>query len=84
MGAARDVNFEEVTLHLKAGDRILMMSDGVAPDLESAPWLSPLLSGKLSADPGDLAEDILRFSESKTKKDDDRSVMVVDLIEAVK
>ena len=84
VGAAREVNFEEVTLHLKAGDRVLMMSDGVAPDLESAPWLSPLLAGKLRSSPEELAEDILHFSESKTKKDDDRSVMVVDLIEAVK
>ena len=84
VGAAREVNFEQITLHLRKGDRILMMSDGAAPDLESAPWLSPLLAGKLRAAPGDLAADLLGFAASPSKKDDDASVMVIDLTEAVK
>ncbi len=79
VGAAREVNCELITLHLKPGDKILLMSDGVCTDMEGSSWLSSLLSGKLRENVQEMAEDILAIAEKDEQKPDDRSVAVVEV-----
>ena len=76
-GGAREARFEQITVKLRAGDRVIMVSDGVSEELESAAWLTDLLAGRMRGDPAGLAEDILRASASDR---DDRSAIVVDLV----
>ncbi|MBP3321134.1 MAG: SpoIIE family protein phosphatase [Clostridia bacterium] len=79
IGAVREPNCEQISLQLKAGDRVIMASDGVAADIEGSVWLKELLAGRLKSDSQGLAEDILSLCKEADPHPDDRSVMVIDL-----
>ncbi len=81
IGAAREVGCELITLHLRPGDRVLIMSDGVGCDIEGSAWLSSLLAGRLRHEVQELAEDILEISASEEQKPDDRSIAVIEIAE---
>ena len=81
IGATREINCEKISLKLKPGDYVIMASDGVASDLESAPWLSALLTGKLREKPQELAEDLLSYAQKEDLRPDDRSIMVIRVME---
>ena len=80
-GATREMSCERISLNLRAGDRIIMASDGVASDIEGSVWLKDLLAGRLKNDPQGLAEDILALCKQDSHPDD-RSVLVIDLLDA--
>lgn len=79
LGATKELHCERIDLNLKAGDRIIMASDGVASDIEGSAWLKELLAGRLKNDPQGLAEDVLALCKQDTPPDD-RSVTVIDLL----
>ncbi len=81
IGATREINCEKISLKLKPGDYIIMASDGIAADLESASWLSALLTGKLREKPQELAEDLLSYAQKENLRPDDRSIMVIRIME---
>jgi serine/threonine protein phosphatase PrpC len=81
LGATRERSCERISLNLKAGDRIIRASDGVASDIEGSVWLKDLLAGRLKNDPQGLAEDILALCKQDSHPDD-RSVLVIDLLDA--
>ncbi|MBQ8912320.1 MAG: SpoIIE family protein phosphatase, partial [Clostridia bacterium] len=81
IGAARETNCELISLNLKAGDMVIMASDGVAGDIEGSLWLPAIFAGKLREDPQGLSEDILALSGKEEKRPDDCSVMVIRIEE---
>jgi serine/threonine protein phosphatase PrpC len=82
IGATRETNCELISLTLKEGDTVIIASDGIASDIEGAPWLTALLTGKLKDDPQGLSEDILALSKKEDKRPDDRSVLVLKIEQA--
>ena len=44
LGLTKEINAEKIEIPLLEGDTVVMVSDGVAPDLESALWLPSLLT----------------------------------------
>lgn len=81
VGATREVHYEKVTVRLRPGDKIILISDGISSQIEGSPWLSALLSGSVRPDPQGMAEDILRTAFTGAEKPDDRSVLVLEVSE---
>ena len=42
VGATREVHYEKVTVRLRPGDKIILISDGISSQIEGSPWLSAL------------------------------------------
>ena len=75
------MHYEKVTVRLRPGDKIILISDGISSQIEGSPWLSALLSGSVRPDPQGMAEDILRTAFTGAEKPDDRSVLVLEVSE---
>ncbi|MBQ9468813.1 MAG: SpoIIE family protein phosphatase [Clostridia bacterium] len=76
-GAVKELQVEEVAVRLKPGDRVILQSDGVSEEIESAPWLTDLLDGTLGNDPRSAANGMLARSACRQ---DDRTACVIDIL----
>lgn len=77
LGLTREINAEKIEMQLEDGDRVIMMSDGVAPDLEDALWLPELILSCRSLDDRELAESITRRAKAENSDFDDISVGII-------
>lgn len=83
IGILRALDAEQTAFDVKAGDLIVMLSDGIAQTPEEAPWLVELLTGARDADPHELAERILERARIENGGSDDMTVGVVRISEYV-
>lgn len=62
IGILRALDAELINFEAKVGDRIVMLSDGVAKSFEDCPWLYELLGGEAlrGRDPSAMAQSVLR------------------------
>ena len=72
VGIIRALDAEMISFDVESGDTVVMISDGVTRSFEEAPWLCDLLSDgeAVSADPGELAERIVRRAKEEGSRDD--------------
>lgn len=72
IGILRALDAELINFEAVAGDRIIMLSDGVARSFEDCPWLYELLGGELTqiADADGIARTILRRAIENGASDD--------------
>ena len=77
LGITREITSEIVTMQLQPGDRVVLVSDGVAPDLEGALWLPDLLLSCASLPDNDLASAVTRRAFAENGGSDDISAVVL-------
>ncbi len=79
IGITNDFMPEESDIELCDGDTVVMVSDGICRDSESAEWLrTELMSGVLKS-PDALAEDVMQKAVSSFGKSDDMTVSVTKI-----
>jgi stage II sporulation protein E len=79
LGVLEEVDVEKTTVHLQAGDRVILLSDGVSQTPEDAPWLCELLSDRWEDDPEIMADRILNTARAHAEQSDDRTVVIVEI-----
>jgi len=85
IGITRELNAEEIRFSLKAGDIVVMVSDGVAQSFEDGVWLATMLAREWDDERSlrDSAEMILaRALEKVGARRDDMTVGVVRICDA--
>lgn len=81
LGLTREINAEEITMLLRAGDLILQTSDGVADSLEDALWLPELLASVGNKSVQEIAGAIHARTLAEKGCSDDISVLVTKIEE---
>jgi stage II sporulation protein E len=81
VGIIRALDAEIISFDIKAGDKIIMMSDGVCGSYEACPWLYELLESREVAElsPVQAAKYIGKAAENATGKEDDITVAVMNV-----
>ena len=79
IGLMRAVDAERIRVEVKCEDCIIMLSDGINPTAEDAPWLLELLAKPLRGGAKELASLILEEAKKYSRSRDDASVLVVRL-----
>ena len=79
IGLMRCVDAERIRVEVKCEDCIIMLSDGINPTSEDAPWLLELLAKPLRGGVRELASLILDEAKKHSRSRDDVSVLVVRL-----
>ncbi len=84
VGIIRALDAELISFDIKAGDKIIMMSDGVCGSYESCPWLYELLESREVAElsPVQAAKYIGQAAENAMGKADDITVAVINVLRA--
>ncbi len=82
IGLLRSIDSEKIRVEIKAGDHVIMMSDGIADSAEDAPWLLLLLGEAPPKNLQDYAAKILAEAKKHTKSSDDMTVAVIRIEEA--
>ena len=82
LGLMKTLDAERIRVEAAPGDLIVMVSDGVCPSPEDAPWLPELLSKPLPADLSRLAGDILAAATRNAAHADDMTVLVCRVLRA--
>ena len=77
IGLLRTVDTEKIRLEIKAGDHIIMLSDGIADATEDAPWLLLLLGEAPKKNLQEYADSILNEAIKKSHSRDDMTVTVI-------
>ncbi len=79
VGIMRALDAESLSFDLRAGDTVIMMSDGVTGSYEESPWLYELLTEEITADesPKGIARRIATAAAENTGRDDDITVCVL-------
>lgn len=77
IGIMRGVDAEEMMAEVRAGDTVVMMSDGVAPIPDEAVWLIEFLARPTKLSAGDYASEILRMAKERGGGSDDITVTVL-------
>lgn len=77
IGLLRTVDTEKIRLEIKAGDHIIMLSDGIADATEDAPWLLLLLGEPPKKSLQEYADTILNEAIKKSRTHDDMTVTVI-------
>ena len=77
IGLLRSIDAEKIRLEIKAGDHIIMLSDGISDTLEDAPWLLLLLGEPPVKNLQDYAALILNEAIRNVKVKDDMTVTVI-------
>ncbi len=77
LGILREVAFDKASLTLKRGDKLLMMSDGIAASAH--PHIAKKLSRFNKNNPSELAEEVVSIAEkySQSKRPDDITAVAV-------
>ena len=81
IGLLRSIDTEKIRLEVKAGDYIIMLSDGIADQTEDAPWLLLLLGDQPKNDLKEYATLILNEAVKNTDTHDDMTVTVIRIDE---
>ena len=79
MGILRALDAEQTAFDVHAGDRVILLSDGISQSPEESPWLATLLGGELPDDPQATARLILERARESSDCSDDMTVGVVDV-----
>ncbi len=82
IGLLRSIDTEKISVEVKAGDHIFMMSDGIADSAEDAPWLLLLLGNEPMKNLQEYAEYILSEAKRNSTVCDDMSITVIRVDEA--
>ncbi len=77
LGLTKEINAEKVEMQLLENDIVILVSDGVAPDLEDALWLPDLLLSCKDMPLKDIAEAVAKRAKAETDSADDISVSAV-------
>ncbi len=84
IGVMNTIDAERIKVEVKAGDFIVMISDGVSQSIEDGAWLYELLSNARCESAQALTEKIMALAREKSHTGDDMSVAVVKIIEEEK
>ena len=79
VGVLRQLNAEVITLPILEGDYIIMYSDGVAPDFESALYAADIVSSSDNMTLDEIARSIMENAEQRSCRSDDMSVVVIKI-----
>ena len=77
IGLMRSIDSEKISVQIKGGDYIFMLSDGIAEICEDAPWLLLLLGEEPPRDLKEYASQILREAKKNSPSGDDMTVTVI-------
>ena len=77
LGIIKDIDSKKLKFDLKAGDVIIMVSDGVTQGKEECPWLYELLRKTLDAESIDRAVELILDRAARECAADDISVVAV-------
>ena len=72
----KTIDSEKIRVEVKAGDILVMLSDGVVQTAEESTWLLELLSRKPKSNLKEYAEIILSEAKKYSDSGDDMSVIV--------
>ena len=81
LGIMEDLDTERISFETRAGDTLILLSDGVSAVSEDAPWLMELLSKPLDPDPAAVARQILDGAARQALRVDDMTVIVAQVQE---
>ena len=82
IGLLRSIDTEKISVEIRRGDYIFMMSDGIADSAEDAPWLLLLLGEPPKKNLTEYAEYILNEAKKNSRVQDDMSITVIRVEEA--
>ena len=77
IGLMRSIDTERISVEIKKGDYIIMISDGIAEIAEDAPWLLLLLGEPPKNNLKDYASLILNEAKKNASSNDDMTVTVI-------
>ena len=77
IGLLKSIDTEKISVEIKPGDHIIMISDGIADITEDAPWLLLLLSETPRSNLKEYADLILDEARKNSNSKDDMSVTVI-------
>ena len=80
IGLMKSIDAERVRVEVKAGDYVIMLSDGVSSTPEDAPWLLELLAEPPKRNVKEYAEYILSAAVKNSRTGDDMTVSVAKII----
>ncbi len=80
LGLTREINAEKIEMELIEGDTVVMVSDGVAPDLEEAVWLPELLGECSALEISTIADCVARRAKAENGASDDITVTVLRVV----
>lgn len=79
IGVVRELNSEQITLPLKAGDLIIMTSDGVSPDFESGLLIADIAIKNQDLSAKEISERIIASAAPELKRPDDMSCAIIKI-----
>ncbi len=82
IGLLKTIDTEKIKVEVRAGDYVIMLSDGIVDSFDDAPWLLELLSRDALRDVSEYARLILNEAIKFAKSGDDMSVTVIKVSEA--
>lgn len=82
LGLLSSIDAEKTKIDLRAGDHIIMLSDGVADEGDDAPWLLLLLGKPPKENLKEYADLIIEEAIKNCGVNDDMSVMIIRIEEA--
>ena len=82
IGLLRSIDTEKISVEIKPGDHIIMMSDGVTDVTEDAPWLLLLLGEPVKKNLREYVDYIISEAKKNGHTGDDISVTVIRVEEA--
>ena len=81
IGILNTLDVQKTEFTLRAGDTVVMVSDGIVPCDDDAEWLTSYLTGAATQAPEEIVSHICRrCTESKTR--DDCSVVALRILDA--
>ena len=83
IGLLRTVDAEVIRCEIKAGDTVVMLSDGVCASVEDSAWLISFLSERDANSSEEYAAEILELAMKNRPSSDDMTVSVIKILEAV-
>jgi stage II sporulation protein E len=82
IGLLRSIDTEKISVEIRPGDHIIMMSDGVCDVTEDAPWLLLLLGEPVKKSLKEYVDYIISEAKKNSHTSDDISVTVIRVEEA--
>lgn len=84
IGIADEINTEEVSFSLQAGDKIVMTSDGICSSYEDSLWLADMLTNEWQkgANEEEMCAQIIDEATEHNDKCDDMSVAIIKIDKA--
>lgn len=79
LGLTKEINAEKVEMQLAENDTVILVSDGVAPDLEEALWLPDLLLSCKDMPIKDIADTVAKRAKAESDSADDITVCVIKI-----